>query len=86
MEKHHAPRTSKSEYTRPKTVMKETGWSRKEVFEMTMEAWEEGLLGVTIKTSQPRWDWYKFIPTDLQLIQTFSSVWKKQYRRNLGTE
>ena len=44
MEKHHAPLMTAYECARVETIMKETGWSREEVFTMAMEAWHAGHL------------------------------------------
>ena len=82
MEKHHAPYMTAYESTRPETVMKETGWTREEIFQMAMEAWKAGHLSVTIVTGQQRWTREEYLPEDLSLIGVYSPVWKKQYRRN----
>ena len=86
MEKHHAPLMTAYESTRPETVMKETGWTREEIFKMAMEAWDAGHLTVTIVTGQQRWTRDELLPEDLSLIGVYSPVWKKQYRRNIGIE
>lgn len=86
MEKHHLPRIEAVESTIPETVMKETGWTREEVFEMAMEAWDAGHLDVTIASSKQGWTREELLPEDLRLIGVYSPKWKKQYRRNLGYE
>ena len=85
METHHPPLIAAYECARVETVMKETGWSREEIFKMAMEAWGEGHLSVTIVSDQ-RWTRDEYLPEDLSLIGTFSKVWKKQYRKNIGLE
>ncbi len=85
MEKHHAPMMTAYECARVETVMKETGWSREEIFNMAMEAWGSGELSVTIVSGQ-RWTRDELLPEDLSLIGVFSKVWKKQYRKNIGLE
>ena len=87
MEKHHALMGGNAyESTRTETVMKETGWTREEIFEMAMEAWDAGHLNVTIVSGQQRWTREEYHPEDLSLIGVYSPVWKKQYRRNIGIE
>ena len=81
---HHAPLMTAYESARVETVMKETGWTRQEIFEMAMEAWSEGLLGVTMVTGQQRWTREEYLPDDLSLIGVYSQAFKKQYRRNIG--
>ena len=86
MEKHHAPLMTAYESARVETVMKETGWTRQEIFEMAMEAWIEGLLGVTMVTGQQRFTREEYVPTDLSLIGVYSPDFKNRYRKNIGLE
>ena len=86
MEKHHAPLMKAYDCARVETLMKETGWSRVEIFKMAMEAWDAGLLSVTMVTGQQRWTREEYLPEDLSLIGTFSETYKKQYRKNRGLE
>ncbi len=86
MEKHHAPLMTAYDCAGVGTVMKETGWSREEIFEMAMEAWEAGHLSVTIVSGQQRWTREELLPGDLSLIGVFSKVWKKRYRKNIDIE
>ena len=65
--------------------MKETEWTREEIFKMAMEAWDAGHLSVTIVSKQ-RWTREELLPEDLSLIGVYSPIWKKQYRRNIGIE
>jgi hypothetical protein len=44
MERHHAPLMTAYQPARVETVIGETGWTRKEIFEMAMEAWHTGHL------------------------------------------
>ena len=63
--------------------MKETEWTREEIFKMAMEAWDAGHLSITIVSGQ-RLTREEYLPEDLSLIGVYSQDWKKQYRRNLG--
>ena len=66
--------------------MKETGWSREEVFKMAMEAWHAGHLSVTMVTGQQRWTREEYLADDLSLIGVYSPNFKKRYRKNIGLE
>ncbi len=85
MEKHHAPIGTAYESTRTETVMKETEWTREEIFEMAMDAWDAGHLSVSIVSDQ-RWSREELIPEDLRLIGVFAPMYRKRIRRNLGYE
>jgi hypothetical protein len=74
------------ECARIETVMKETGWSREEVFEMAIEAWHAGHLSVAMVTGQQRWTREEYLPEDLSLIGVYSQDFKKRYRKNLRFE
>ena len=84
MELNHAPLLTAYESARVETVMKETGWTRDEIFMMAMEAWGEGHLCVTMVSGQQRWTREEYLPEDLSLIGVYSVAFKKQYRRNIG--
>ena len=86
MERNHAPLMTAYESARVETVMKATGWTRLEIFEMAMEAWREGNLSLTMVTGQQRWTRDEYLPEDLSLIGVYSPSFKKQYRRNVGLE
>jgi len=86
MERKHAPLMTAYESVRVETVMKETGWTRREIFKMAMEAWCEGHLSVTMVTGQQRWTKDEYLPEDLSLIGVYSPVYKMQYRRNIDLE
>ncbi len=86
MEKQNGPIMTAYQSVRVETVMKETGWTREEIFVMAMEAWRGGHLSVTMVTGQQRWAKDEYLPEDLSLIGVYSPVYKKQYRRNVGLE
>lgn len=75
MEKYHAPRGGNAyESTRLETVMRETGWSREEIFEMAMEAYDVGRLSVSIVSRGPRYAPDEWLPEDLRLIGVFAPL------------
>lgn len=66
--------------------MRETGWSREEIFERAMEARNEGHLNVSIVKRGQRWVPDELLPEDLRLIGVYAPMQKKRIRRNLGYE
>jgi hypothetical protein len=52
--------------------MKETGWTRDEIFKLAMEAWKAGHLSVTVRAARAKWP-------NLEKYQTLLKKSQKMY-------
>lgn len=87
IEKHHPTPGTAYEFTRVEVVMDETGWTRREIFELAREANAAGELAVSYSSGGgKRWGADMMMPEDLTTIGTISSVWKMHHKRARGIE
>ena len=84
LEEHHGTPGTAFEFTRVEIIIKETGWTREEIFHMAREARESGELVTHYSGGKGnRWGYDEMLPEDLMTIGTIGSSWKPHHKKVL---